>query len=385
VNTLLFDEQYRELDDPDVNIGIGIVPEKATRSSEEDPVNKDNPINIDDVVIVDWSRVIYNHRILTMYIPLYNNDTLAGDEDDDQGSSGGGGGPSGGIPPSTTEPEEFTVTTSASPSEGGIIIGGGTYEKNTQKSISATAYQGFKFVGWSGDSNSTSSVITIAVTKDMSFTAQFESTDDSSDHEEPTDPCASMKNKMADPEFVEMLEELFGLTSSNYEAGRSYTYSGGSYTFSNHDGAAGEPEVGWMPSSSSMIDGFIHSHMSGGLPIFSAMDLLGPGSWDSRGGINDLSRFSLGVVTSGGTYFLQITDMAAYQTFFDAYSTDSGQILLEIKYFNFMEDSSGDAIKGLLNLLKDQNAGMTLMKQNGNAFSRVNVGSNGSTYEERCR
>jgi hypothetical protein len=295
------------------------------------------------------------------------------------GGEGGGTGGTGSTPPPPDDEETFTVTASASPMNGGIVVGGGTYSLNDDVILVAAPNEGFEFVSWSGDSSSSSYSITVTVTEDMSFTAMFRYV------EEPSDPCANMRNKMGDSDFTSMLNALTGLTSTNYESGRAYTFSNGNYSFTTHNGEANTHEIAWDPSSSNMIDGFIHTHVGGGLPIFSASDLLIPGKWNSLGGINDLSSFSLGVVTAGGTYFLQVTDPAAYLAFFSTYANMQG--LLEGAYGIYIgtNTSPADAVRYLALLLEMENSGLTLMKQNGNGFRKMEVDSNNNVNELFCR
>ena len=49
------------------------------------------------------------------------------------------------IPPQTGQ---FTMTTIASPAQGGTVSGGGTFQENTQVTLTATPNQGWTFTGW---------------------------------------------------------------------------------------------------------------------------------------------------------------------------------------------------------------------------------------------
>ena len=65
---------------------------------------------------------------------------------------------------------EFTVTTSAG--VGGIVSEGGTFSSGTVISVVATPTEGYKFIGWTGSSE-TSSVLTTTISSDLNLSANF--------------------------------------------------------------------------------------------------------------------------------------------------------------------------------------------------------------------
>ena len=65
---------------------------------------------------------------------------------------------------------EFIVTTSAG--VGGIVSAGGTFSSGTVISVVATPSEGYKFSGWTGNSE-TSRVLTITISSDLNLTANF--------------------------------------------------------------------------------------------------------------------------------------------------------------------------------------------------------------------
>lgn len=208
--------------------------------------------------------------------------------------------------------------------------------------------------------------------------------------EEPTDPCKSMSNKMASQEFMNKITELKNLTGQKYEAGRSYTYKDGMYNFTNHDGSTGIGEIEYSPSYISKIDGFIHSHYDGLLKTFSASDLMIPYHWFiNKNGINNLNTFSLGLVTSEGTYFLFISDWTKYRAFGQTYENKEVFNILSGLYENdYNIKPSTDAttsMNNLANLLENTNSGLTLMKDAGNnKFSIVTKDSQGNIKLINC-
>ena len=70
------------------------------------------------------------------------------------------------------EPVEYSLTVSAA--EGGIVsTEGGTYEEGTEVSITATANEGYRFIGWQGN-DITSESLTITLNSNQTLQALFE-------------------------------------------------------------------------------------------------------------------------------------------------------------------------------------------------------------------
>ena len=72
----------------------------------------------------------------------------------------------------TTTPEpvtQYTLTVTAS--EGGSVSVGGTFDDGTFVSVSATANEGYEFIGWSD--GETSQIKNLIVSENTSITSQF--------------------------------------------------------------------------------------------------------------------------------------------------------------------------------------------------------------------
>ncbi|MFV0419498.1 MAG: hypothetical protein ACK5KT_12300 [Dysgonomonas sp.] len=208
--------------------------------------------------------------------------------------------------------------------------------------------------------------------------------------EESTDPCENIKNKVTTFSFGRMMQELRGLTTKNYEAGRSYTYDNGKYTFTNRDGNPGEPDIKYNPTPAYKIDGFIHTHYDGTLRTFSPSDLMIPYDWFmNKNGINNLNTFSLGLVTSDGTYFLFVTDLQQYMAFGKKYQSEIsfnnlGWIYDELYGINTNLDADA-SMKALTKFLNESASGLTLMKDIGNSkYSKVTIDKNGNVKIINC-
>ncbi len=67
----------------------------------------------------------------------------------------------------------YTLTTTANPLAGGTVTGAGTYVSGSMATVTATAAAGYSFIGWSGASTATTTTTTIAMTGNLSVTANF--------------------------------------------------------------------------------------------------------------------------------------------------------------------------------------------------------------------
>ena len=67
----------------------------------------------------------------------------------------------------------YTLTTTANPVAGGTVTGAGTYVSGSNASVTATPAAGYSFIGWSGASTATTPTTTIAMTGNLSVTANF--------------------------------------------------------------------------------------------------------------------------------------------------------------------------------------------------------------------
>lgn len=68
----------------------------------------------------------------------------------------------------------FTLTTKASPTEGGTTDpSDGKFVVGTSTKVSATANQGWRFAGWSGDTTASKNPLNLVMNKDYSLTANY--------------------------------------------------------------------------------------------------------------------------------------------------------------------------------------------------------------------
>ena len=73
-----------------------------------------------------------------------------------------------------TDLAPIAIETTVNNAVGGSVSGGGTYGHGDEITITATAAEGYKFKGWSGDYQGTSPSLSLSVTKNLSLKAVFE-------------------------------------------------------------------------------------------------------------------------------------------------------------------------------------------------------------------
>jgi len=76
--------------------------------------------------------------------------------------------------PPPPPPDQFTLSATASPAEGGIVNpSSGSYEDGSNVSVAATANEGWDFVNWTGDRESTNNPLEFQITSNTTVTANF--------------------------------------------------------------------------------------------------------------------------------------------------------------------------------------------------------------------
>lgn len=82
---------------------------------------------------------------------------------------------------SCQQAQKYSLTGTVSPSGAGTITlnpANGTYESNTNVTITATASSGYVFSSWSGDASGSDNTVSVTMTSDKSVTANFTSGSD---------------------------------------------------------------------------------------------------------------------------------------------------------------------------------------------------------------
>ena len=150
-------------------------------------------------------------------------------------------------------------------------------------------------------------------------------------------PCDIMKVLSENFGFKEKMQEMSNNTGLNYETGYTYSKNGGSYSFNYIQGQPNSKEINFPLTS--QLDGFIHSHYTGSLSLFSGMDIKTMYLIYQSGMMNNPLSFTIGVATpQGNSYTLGIENLNQFLNFSSSnFSSQTAFIELEELYeFNYL-------------------------------------------------
>lgn len=212
-----------------------------------------------------------------------------------------------------------------------------------------------------------------------------------------TTPCVGMTGLGNQYGFTTQMDYLRNFLNENFEVGYTYGEQGANtWNFTYLQGQAGQAYINFnVPFP---IDGYIHSHYAGTLSIFSMTDLQAMYQIYNGGRMNNWATFTAGVVAPDGTgYTVKINDINQFQAFGNQWlSSDFNVGVFETLYY-FNTNSGGYNIQlgtpplqneaSFLRLLKQQNTGLTLFKQNRstNTWDQLGLDSNNSTVVVPCQ
>lgn len=132
-----------------------------------------------------------------------------------------------------------------------------------------------------------------------------------------SDPCEKVKAVGKNDKTKALMSDLKNKTNSTKEVGYILEESSGIITEHYIEGEAGEAGINFSISGGK-IDGYIHSHYTGLLSVFSPDDIFAIAQMYKQGLINNINTFTAGVVTASGTqYMMVIDDPTQFQSFAD--------------------------------------------------------------------
>jgi hypothetical protein len=201
-------------------------------------------------------------------------------------------------------------------------------------------------------------------------------------------PCELMGNRTSDQNFINKLTYLQSNTNQNREVGFYYSDTEAGTSFSGVlMGMYGVHALGFL-SLSSPVDGIMHTHFTGGLSVFSPQDLVSLFQMYQNGLINNVNTFSFQIVTASGTrYSIAIENEELFLLFGSAFLTDVN--ILSVYFFGLNitpSSSNSDNELSLLNLLEDNNSGLTLMSANDGftEWKKLELGRNNTVRKTTC-
>jgi hypothetical protein len=211
-----------------------------------------------------------------------------------------------------------------------------------------------------------------------------------SEPDELPDPCEQANNLESNSEFKEKFISLKNKTNQNKEYG--YVFKNDSPTTINEIELEGEENsagIDFIPIEK--LDGFIHSHYTGLLSIFSPDDIYAMAAIYVNDKMVDPSTFTVGVVTASGTqYILKIDDVAKFKTFAENLINNNTFEIFSRVYNDLYKITPQNAKeqneKAFLQYIQQTNSGIRLFKgsDNFNDWQSKKVDGNGNIVNNPC-
>lgn len=193
-------------------------------------------------------------------------------------------------------------------------------------------------------------------------------------------PCVLAKFLEQNQGFKDKMNDLQSKTNLNYETG--YTMkrnTDGTITFNAISGNPNQAGIDFNINSA--IDGYIHTHYSGLLSIFSPDDIRALYTLMSSNLMGDPSIFTTGLVTANGTtYVLHIDNVQQFQTFSQNFLSNDGSFNIFSNIYGSLyninpSNSVQQNEQSFLSMLQATNSGLKLLKGNLGDFNDWNLQS----------
>lgn len=209
-----------------------------------------------------------------------------------------------------------------------------------------------------------------------------------------TNPCEKIKAIGKHSTTRSLFENLKTKTNSTREFGEVLETSGAQINNYHVEGTDHEPGIN-LNISGGQIDGFIHSHYTGLLSVFSPGDLASISYLYKNNIIRDINTFVLGVVTASGTQYIMVIDNPnTFNTFAEQF-LKNGEISENFTrvwgkwnydFYNIKEDGLADENElGFVKLLLDRKSGLKILKgsNNSNNWKELSL-ENGQIVSKPC-
>lgn len=184
-------------------------------------------------------------------------------------------------------------------------------------------------------------------------------------------PCEKVQALGTSELFRNKMAKLIGYTGKNFEAGYLLRNNhDGTFSYEPMRGPEGTLHIDFFCSPQSQIFGFIHTHPTHGLPIFSPTDLQAIYLAYYFGCIGSLEHFPIGVVTPQGAYMLVVRDVQRFRDFGFKYLRDDRLRHLVDYRFMYLFSKYPDHETAFLKFLKDFDAGLMLFEGSHADFSQ---------------
>ncbi len=210
---------------------------------------------------------------------------------------------------------------------------------------------------------------------------------------ENVNPCGILKSLGTDAGFGQLMGDLKSKIGLDHEVGYTYIKNGGAITNATiQQGPVGTASIDLQVNG--QIDGYMHTHYTGLLSVFSGSDMRAAYELYKSNSIRDVSTFAMQVITANGTtYALTITDPAALVAFGDVWFVDGPywqtfeQLFYERSYNIKQSNSNAENEAGFATMLARTNMGLSLSKGDSNNFgnwSSISLDANQNVISTTC-
>ncbi|QQQ30016.1 hypothetical protein [Chryseobacterium indoltheticum] len=209
------------------------------------------------------------------------------------------------------------------------------------------------------------------------------------------EPCEKIQEIGKNNDTKTLFENLKTKTNSTKEFGEILIESNGQINNIPKQGEVGQGGID-ISYSGGQIDGFIHSHYTGLLSIFSPADIASLSAMYASGSIKDLNTFIMGIVTASNTqYMMVIDDPTAFASFAQQFLLPNGEIDRDktdlfalLQYGKYDIKNNGLASNnelGFVKLLSENSSGLKILKgsNNSNNWSELAL-KNGQVDPKPC-
>ncbi|WP_419867820.1 hypothetical protein [Chryseobacterium sp. CT-SW4] len=206
-------------------------------------------------------------------------------------------------------------------------------------------------------------------------------------------PCLKMKSIGKNDTTKSLMSNLKTKTGESSEYGYILTKNGIDINGSLIQGATGSAGIDFNVNTP--VNGFIHSHYTGLLSIFSVSDIFAIAELYKQGLIADMNSFIIGVVTASGTqYMIIIDDPIKFGAFaanlfegnvFDEVMLNAYEHVYNIYGIDPNNTSAGNE-KSFYNYLNANNTGLAILKGDNNMqnWGLLTKDSNGNIITQNC-
>ncbi|WP_312171236.1 hypothetical protein [Chryseobacterium sp.] len=215
--------------------------------------------------------------------------------------------------------------------------------------------------------------------------------------EDEGDPCEKVQRIGKDAKTKNLMNELKSKTTDTKEHGYVLaTGSQGTVFEFPIQGQTGQAGINFSLGAGDKIDGYIHSHYTGLLSIFSPDDIFSIATFFKNNAIKNMGTFVIGVTTASNTqYMMVIDDPAKFANF--ANGLFNGNLFDDLTLYNYTKmyndlfkitpsNSTLDNEKNFLQYIESSESGLKVLKGSSDMqnWSLIELDQNNNIIPTNC-